>query len=346
MKLPSQIKFGLLVIGAIAAFAAASFPFRAYVWAPYHARQEAMALPQLPANLALKDLGIPDVNAAFNCPDLPVTLPVADLEMQSKTLGSAIQHSPADVCAGNQFREAIRYLGFHNGQYAIRTSSLPSQLASIAKDPDTIPTEETNSSRIAPDELEPVRLFHTLASSSTTNTPETQLQLGLSYVDLMIRQGGREHKARLSTRAIEALNSALDRRPYMLAALYARGLNYLYWPIIAGKLPFAIRDLKTCIAISNLPALKEHPPLVIAESYRALGDAYVKLSDSSLDIGTRDALRKAGRAWWKEGRERFGNDRGFDERLGMPLENLGTYIDSARGLETYINTDLDLLWTR
>ena len=346
MKLPNQIKFGLLVIAAIAALAGASFPFRAYIWGPYHARQEAMALPQLPSNLAWNEVGIPDVNAAFNCPDLPVTLQIADLEMRSKSLGSAIKHSPEDVCAGNQFREAIQYLGLHNGQYAIRTSSLPPQLASIAKDPDTIPTEETNSSRIAPEELEPVRLFRSLASSSATNTPETQLQLGLSYVDLMIRQGGREHKARLSTRAIEALSAALDRRPYMLAALYARGLNYLYWPIIAGKLPLAIRDLKTCIAISNLPTLKEHPPLVIAEAYRALGDAYVKLSDSSLDSGTQDALRKAGRAWWEEGRQRFGANRGFDERLGMPLGKLGTYIDSLRGLETYINTDLDLLWTR
>jgi hypothetical protein len=346
MKLPNKIKFGLFVIGAIAALVAASFPFRAYVWGPRSARQEAMSLPQLPPNLSLKDFGIPDPGSAFNCPDLPVSLQMADLEVRSKSLGSAIEHSPADVCAGNQFREAIRYLELQRGQYAIRTSSLPSQLASIAKDPDTIPTEETNSSRIAPDELEPARLFRTLASSSSTNTPETQMQLGLSYVDLMIRQGGREHKARLSTRAIEALSSALDRQPYMLAALYARGLNYLYWPIIAGKLPLSIRDLKTCIAISNLPALKDHPPLVIAEAYRALGDAYVKLSDSSLDSGTQDALRNAGRAWWEEGRQRFGNDHGFDERLSVPAEKLGTYIDSVRGLETYINTDLDLLWTR
>jgi hypothetical protein len=346
MKLSNKIKFGLLLIGVITALAGASFPFRAYIWGPYHARQEAMSLPELPANLTLKDLGIPDNYAAFNCPDLPVALTPTDLEVQAKSLESATQRSPADVCAGNQFREAIRYLGLHNGQYAIRTSSLPSQLASIAKDPDTIPTEETNSSKIPPEDLEPVRLFRTLASSSTTNTPETQLQLGLSYVDLMIRQGGREHKARLSTHAIEALSSALDRQPYMLAALYARGLNYLYWPIIAGKLSFSIHDLKICIAISNLPELKEHPPLVIAEAYRALGDAYVKLSDSTLDSSTRDALSKAGRAWWEEGRQRFGNDRGFNERLGMPLEKLGTYIESVRGLETYINTDLDLLWTR
>jgi hypothetical protein len=346
MKLPNQIKFGLLAAMVIAALAGASFPFRAYVWGPYQARQEAMSLPQLPSKLELQKIGIPAPSTAFNCPDLPVTLQVADLEVRAKSLGSSVQSAPADLCAGNHFRQAIRYLGLHNGQFAIRMSSLPSHLASIAKDPDTIPTEETNSSRIAPDDLEPARLFRLLSSSSTTNTPETQLQLGLSYVDLMIRQGGREHKARLSTRAIEALSAALDRQPYMVAALYARGLNYLYWPMIAGKLPLAIRDLKTCIAISNLPVLKEHPPLVVAEAYRALGDAYVKLSDSSFDRGTQDALRRAGRAWWEEGRRRFQNDRGFDERLDMPVEKLAAYVDSMRGLETYINTDLDLLWTR
>jgi hypothetical protein len=345
MKLPSRTKSVFLIATALA-LAGLWFPFRAYVLGPYQARREALALPAVPRNIGWNDLGVPPGGDGFHCPDLPATLRMAELEAQSTTLRAAVQNAPDNLCAGNQFREAIRYLGLRNGQFAIKISSLPSHLAAVAKDPDAIPLEETNSSRIAPDDLEPAKSFRTLASYPSTNTPETELQLGLSYVDLMVRQGGREHKARLSTRAIEALGSALQRRPYMIAALYARGLNYLYWPVIAGKLPLSVRDLKTCIALSNLPALKERPPLVIAEAYRALGDAYVKLSDSTLDQGTQDALRHAARAWWLEGSARFGNDQGFQQRLAMPPEKLAAFIDSTRGLETYINTDLDLLWTR
>jgi len=294
----------------------------------------------------MADLGLPTHGLPFYCSVLPVTLTVGELEARSQSLAVAVKTAPTDLCAGNQFRESIRYRYLRNGQFGVKLSSLPPDLAGIAKDSDALPTEEGNNSKISPDELEPAKLFRALASSDRTDGPETELQLGLSYVDLMIRQGGRENKARLSSRSIEALSSVLDRRPYMIAALYARGLNYLYWPVIAGKLPFAIRDLKLCIALSRLPEMEKNPPLIIAEAYQALGDAYVKLADSTPSKDAERRLLTAGRHWWAEGRRRFPMYHGFDKRIGLPTEELVTYIDSARGLETYINSDLELLWTR
>ncbi len=303
-----------------------------------------LSLPAVPPGITMADMGMPQTDSSFNCADLPTSLDASQLEQQVNSLTETLEKFPSDLCAGNHFREAVRYLGLREGQFALKVQSFPPDLAAIAKNPDSAPTDEANSSRISPDAQQPAKLFRAFTATASGNTPESELQLGLSYVDLMIRQGGREHKAQLSSRSIEALSSALDRKPYLIAALYARGLNYLYWPEIAGKLPLAVSDLKTCIALSNLPALKEHPPLVIAEAYRALGDSYVKLADSTMDDREQQALLTAARNWWQQGKARFGDFRGFDERLNTPPRDLPKYIDSVRGLETYINTDLDLLW--
>jgi hypothetical protein len=345
MRSQNRIRRFLLLIVVLGSLAALWFPFQAYVWEPYQARRTMLNLPTVP-EVTLEDLGMPTSDLSFRCLDLATSLSPSELEEKINALATAVENSPTDLCSGNQFREGVRYLVLRNGQFALKLESFPTDLAAIAKNPDSVPTEETNSSKISPDEQQPAKLFHSLTATPTGNVPESELQLGLAYVDLMMRQGGREHKGQLSTRSIEALGYALDRKPYMIAALYARGLNYLYWPVIAGKLPLAVRDLKTCIALSNLAALKEHPPLVIAEAYRALGDSYVKLADSTPDEGTQRALLTAGRDWWTEGRTRFPDFRGFDDRLKTPLNDLPRFVDSARGLETYINTDLDLLWKK
>ena len=346
MKSPKRTKLVVLLLFVIVGAVGLSFPFRAYVLAPYQMRQEQLRLPVMPASLSLADLGIPPGISTLNCPDLAPTLGEKELEEALGSLRTKLHEFPGDLCAGNQFREAVRYQQLRSGDFAIQVNSLPTALASIARDTNSIPTSPANSSKVSADELEPAKSFKVLIEAKSTNTPETQLQLGLSYVDLMIRQGGREHKARLSSRSIEALSSALQHRPYMLAALYARGLNYLYWPIIAGKLPLAIQDLKTCIALSYLPPIKEHPPLVIAAAYTALGDAYAKLADSALSQSQQSDLLKISRSWWEQGLQRFPKYIALEQRLTIAPDRLTTYIDSRRGLETYIDTDLDQLWDR
>ena len=345
MKLPSRIKLLVISVLAAGALVALWFPFRAYILAPYQARRTMSALPVLPAGITASDAGIPS-SGTFHCENLPTSLSIEELNEKVRSLGLAVEQTPSDLCSGNQFREAVRYLGLRNGHFATRVSSLPPELEAIAKDPNSVSAEHANDSKVPPDDLQPAKLFWHISRQAGGNTAEIQLQLGLSYVDLMIRQGGRENKARLSSRAIEALSSALQRQPYLIAALYARGLNYLYWPVIAGKLPLAIQDFKTCVALSNQPSLREHPPLVIAEAYRALGDSYVKLADSSPTEGQKMELLAAGRQWWQEGKNRFPEFHGFDERLKTPAEDLPARVDSIRGLETYINTNLDLLWKK
>lgn len=346
MKLPKRTKLITLLLFIVIGAVGLSFPFRAYVLAPYQMRRQQLKLPAMPTGLSLADLGIPEGLSTSNCPDISPALSDAQLDDRLSSLRTRLREFPGDLCAGNQFREVVRYRQLKSGDFAIQVSSLPAALASIAKDPNSIPTNPANSSKISADELEPAKSFRALTEVESANTPETQLQLGLSYVDLMIRQGGREHKARLSSRSIEALSSALNRRPYMLAALYARGLNYLYWPVIAGKLPLAIADLKTCIALSYLPAMKDHPPLVIAAAYTALGDAYIKLADSALNESQQSDLLKIGRSWWEQGLQRFPHYSALEQRLAIAPDHMTQYIDLQRGLETYINTDLDQLWDR
>lgn len=345
MKLQSRTKVVLVVVVCVVTLGLLYYPFRVYVWQPYQVQQEAMKLPGLPNSITLSDMGVPAPGQGFECPAVPPSLTSADLESLLTSLSAQVEQTPVDLCAGNRFRETVRYHDLRNGHFAITVNSLPPELAAIAKDPNSNPAEPVNR-RGTPEDVEPAKLFHGLVSRPGADVPETELQLGLSYVDLMTSQGGRENKARLSSRSIHALTVALDRRPYMLAALYARGLNYLYWPVIAGKLPLAIHDLKTCIALSNLPPLRDHPPLVIAEAYRALGDSLVKLSDSTLSRTEAQALLRSARSWWQEGARRFPESRELAERLNIAPGDLAAYVDSARGLETYINTDLNLLWTR
>jgi hypothetical protein len=346
MKLQSRSKAALAVGVLVAALALLYFPFRVYVLEPYQMQREAMKLPGLPAGITVADMGVPEPALGFECAPVPPGLASADLDALLTSLSAQVEQTPIDLCAGNRFRETVRHRDLRSGHFAIRLSSLPPELAAIARDPNSEPPEPARTGRSMPEEMEPAKLFHNLLSKPGGDLPETELQLGLAYVDLMTSQGGRENKARLSSRSIHALSVALDRRPYMLPALYARGLNYLYWPVIAGKLPLAIQDFKTCIALANLPPLRDHPPLVIAEAYRALGDSLVKLADSALSRREEQVLLRSARRWWQEGAGRFPQSRELSERLNIDPKDLPAYIDSARGLETYINTDLNLLWTR
>lgn len=341
-------KIAVVVVGVIGLCGAASFFAYIYLWIPFDAKRKAVQLPDMPKGVILANTQIPALGAGFQCNDLATDMSVADLQQDLSVIREATRQNPEDLCTGNHYREAIRYLNLRTGRYVISPQSLPATLAHIAKDSESATgiDLQNGDKTTDPEKQEPVSLFHQIAHTLPDGSATVDLQLGLAYVDLMIHEGGREQKARLSSHSIESLSAALKRQPYMVGALYARGLNYLYWPTIAGKLPLAIRDLKLCISLSRLTEFHERPPIIFAEAYLALGDAYVKLADTSFRSVERRALLDAARWWWAAGLSQFPQFGPLEERLAVEPEQLPSYMDAARGLETYINTDLDLLWSQ
>jgi hypothetical protein len=340
----------LVSVGCVASVGAATAIFVLMYWQPLQMRRGAMSLPVVAAGLRPSDLGLLLAGDSPVCQDVPPAASPADLQQIRNDMRDAVRKRPKDLCAGNRYRTAIKYLSLRQGRFAIAPASLPPQLAAIAATNDSSVAEvalESDRRTVddRPDAVEPAELFRDLASKAQSNSPETQLQLGLSYVDLMLREGGRETKARLSSHSIEALSSALKQKPYLVAALYARGLNYLYWPVIAGRLPAAIADLKACIALPK--QLRWHPHAqIFAAAYVALGDTYVKLSEMSLNPADQRKLLAIARLWWQDGLRDYPGDPELEARLSIPSDQLGAYVESARAIETYINTDLNLLWIR
>jgi hypothetical protein len=327
---------------------AAAVIFVLMYWQPLQMRRGAMSLPSVPPGLTASDLGMPVPGQSPACEDVPPAAPPADLQRIRDQMQDAVRQRPRDLCAGNRYRTAIKYLSLRQGRFAIAPESLPRQMVAIAATNDSSVAEAAleNDRRTVdnrPDAVEPAALFRELASNPATNSPETQLQLGLSYVDLMLREGGRETKARLSSHSIEALSAALHQKPYLVPALYARGLNYLYWPVIAGRLPAAVADLKACIALPKQLAWHPHAQ-IFAAAYLALGDAYVKLSEMSLNPTDQRELLAIARSWWRDGLRDYPGDPELEARLSIPSDQLGASVESARAIETYINTDLNLLW--
>lgn len=315
-------------------------------WRPHLLLKEGSTLPVLPSSLTTDRIGI--FNSRDFCPDIQPTFDTNALQQETNTLRTELIEHPNDLCVGNRFRQGIRMLTILRNQFAISVGSLPPELASLVK-PDqgsgnSLPLTEDDTPTNSSDASEPVATFAPL--DKKTSSSETALQLGLSYVDLMIREGGREQKAKLSSHSIESLTAAIKINPYSIGALYGRGLNYLYWPTLAGKLPFAVRDLKTCIALSRLPGLQLPLPKIVSASYLALGDVYVKLADSSLSATEKRAFLGLARQWWQVGLQSFPNDASIEERLSLSDQDLVRHVNEARGLETYINDDLNLLWRR
>jgi hypothetical protein len=345
MKRTREILFG---VGCLALGGAAVAVFVLMYWQPLQMRRRAMSLPVVALNLTPEDLGLP-IPGAQVCADVSTTASSESLQRIIEDMRSGVRQQPSDLCAGNRYRAAIKYLALHQGRFAIATGNLPPPLATIATIADSNVTEnEADQDRRKvdnrPDDVEPASLFRELVSYPHSNSPETQLQLGLSYVDFMLREGGRETKARLSSHSIEALTAAIDQKPYFVAARYARGLNYLYWPAIAGRLPLAVTDLKTCVALTK--QLPWHPRAqIFAEAYVALGDAYVKLSEMAISFGHRRDLIAIAKYWWREGLIEYPDNGEMQSRLNLASEDLVAYVESARAIETYINTDLNLLWT-
>ncbi len=184
-----------------------------------------------------------------------------------------------------------------------------------------------------------ISFFEKLAAAGP---PEAGLQLALAYVDKMPdHMMGIVGQGRLSKQSIAELTSilryegALTNERTRWAALYALGLNHLYWPKALRHSEAAVAAFGRCIQFQKEMKVDGVPAYFVLP-YVGMGDAYVK--------GGRHA---EARRVWKEAAALFPQDEKLPTRLSVPDDAaLTEFIDQVRGLGVVVDTDLAILWGR
>ena len=210
-----------------------------------------------------------------------------------------------------------------------------------------------------------IRFFEKLVNKNP-DVPEPRLQLALAYVDKMPdHMMGIVGQGKLSKQSINQLTKILENEDAIKndetrwSALYALGMNHLYWPKAMRHAPDTIAAFKRCVEFQKKMkvgnGLRAVPDGVTSTgngtasgrngtasvpyhvlSYVCLGDAYVK-------NGQHDEAQKV----WKEAQKLFPDDERLKERLAIDDNaKLTEFVDKVRGLGIVIDTDLAILWGR
>ena len=170
--------------------------------------------------------------------------------------------------------------------------------------------------------------------------PEPRLHLALSYIAKMPdHMMGIVGQGKLSKQSIALLTRILGSGGPLdgkvrWAALYALGMNHLYWPKALGHAPLSVEAFQRCIEFqkTGLPDLQ---PFFILP-YLGLGDALVKAGE----------YREAKRVW-ADARALLGDDERLARRLSIQNDDaLTDFVDETRGLGVVVDTDLAVMWGR
>ncbi|HEY6911934.1 MAG TPA: tetratricopeptide repeat protein [Myxococcales bacterium] len=175
-----------------------------------------------------------------------------------------------------------------------------------------------------------VDLINQVAASHPA-VPEARYQAALAYVDELpghsiLKQG------RLSSRSMDHASAVLAARPDDWLALYIRGMNHLYWPLIFRHLDSAIADLRRCATVVEAlpaPERKSYHALV----YLALGDALARKGEPA-----------QARAAWQRAAELDPGSAAAAARLRLRDEEQADFVAANRDLDKPIDTDLAFLW--
>ncbi|HEY3175984.1 MAG TPA: hypothetical protein VGK94_09540 [Candidatus Polarisedimenticolia bacterium] len=170
--------------------------------------------------------------------------------------------------------------------------------------------------------------------------PEPLLQLALSYIDKMPdHMMGIVGQGKLSKQSIALLTRILEGgRPrdaqVTWAALYALGMNHLYWPKALGHAPLSVDAFERCILHQRTSLGGPEPYFILP--YLGLGDALVKARK-----------HQEARRVWTVAQTLLGRDERLVRRLSIEDdEALTELVDETRGLGVVVDTDLAVLWGR
>lgn len=169
-----------------------------------------------------------------------------------------------------------------------------------------------------------------------------RINKALAYVDKMpypklgiVRQGI------LSNKSLAELDAILEIDSQCWAAKFVRGMNHLHWPRKLEHAPLAIKDFSELIQLQESfrpEKQREH----FALAYAGLGDSYVKNREHGLEENLSQARRV-----WEQGLKKYPDSHELSLRLEIldrSREELIAYIESLRGLEDPVDTDLSRVW--
>jgi tetratricopeptide (TPR) repeat protein len=165
----------------------------------------------------------------------------------------------------------------------------------------------------------------------TTDHPSASvawLNYGFAYVD-QIPASGSITQVILANTALSDFTKSIEAKPSWIA-YYTRGVAYLFWPKIFGRVPMAIADLEQAMKMQKAQPKQAYH----LRAYVALGDAYWKSDD----------IDKA-RALWKEGLVQFPDATALKERLAKQGDELKSYLDDLLDPSKRVDTDLRALWS-
>jgi len=160
------------------------------------------------------------------------------------------------------------------------------------------------------------------------NAANAYLNFGFAYVD-KIPAAGAITQVILANSALTNFTRAIDLKPSWIG-FYTRGVSYLFWPKIFGRVPLGLRDLEKALEIQRAEPKRPYH----VRTFVALGDGYWKADDP-----------QRARSVWRDGLTQFPGHAPLERRLGADSAALATIIERAFDPATRVDTDLSALWS-
>jgi tetratricopeptide (TPR) repeat protein len=172
-----------------------------------------------------------------------------------------------------------------------------------------------------------IRFFGGLVGSHPT-AANAYLNFGFAYVD-KIPAAGAITQVILANSALNNFTRSIDLRPSWIG-FYTRGVSYLFWPKVFGRVPLGLQDLEKALQMQrNGPRRSYH-----VRTFVALGDGYWKADNA-----------QRARVIWSEGVKEFPGHPPLEARLRAGPDALSAIVDEAFDPSRRVDTDLSELWS-
>lgn len=172
-----------------------------------------------------------------------------------------------------------------------------------------------------------IRFFGRLVGSHPT-AANAYLNFGFAYVD-KIPAAGAITQVILANSALNNFTRSIDLRPSWIG-FYTRGVSYLFWPKVFGRVPLGLQDLEKALEMQRSGPRRSYH----VRTFVALGDGYWKGDDA-----------QRARVIWSEGLKDFPGHPALEVRLRAEPAALSAIIDEAFDPSRRVDTDLSELWS-